>query len=73
MDFDIDIIVRLHWQGVPMRWLPTKVSYPADGVSHFRAVRDNALISRTHARLFCGMLMRLPGWLIQRFLPKASA
>jgi hypothetical protein len=23
MDFDIEILVRLHWQGVPMRWLPT--------------------------------------------------
>ena len=71
MDFDIDIIVRLHWQGVPMLWLPTEVSYPSGGISHFRSVQDNALISRTHARLFFGMLIRLPGLLAKRVSRKA--
>ena len=28
MDFDTEILVRLHWRDVPMRWLPTRVSYP---------------------------------------------
>jgi glycosyltransferase involved in cell wall biosynthesis len=60
MDFDIEILVRLHWRGVRMRWLPTRISYPADGVSHFRMGLDNLLISRLHARLFLGMLARLP-------------
>ena len=60
MDFDIEILVRLHWRGVPMRWLDTRIAYPADGVSHFRMGLDNLLISRLHARLFLGMLARLP-------------
>jgi glycosyltransferase involved in cell wall biosynthesis len=60
MDFDVEILVRAHWQGIPMRWLSTRVTYPSDGVSHFRLVRDNWLITLMHARLFCGMLARLP-------------
>lgn len=60
MDFDIEVLVRLHWRGVPMAWLDTQVGYPEDGVSHFRLGLDNFLISRMHARLFLGMLRRLP-------------
>jgi len=60
MDFDIEVLVRLHWRGVPMTWLDTRVGYPRDGVSHFRLGLDNLLISRMHALLFFGMLRRLP-------------
>lgn len=66
MDFDIAILVRLHWRGVPMTWLPTRVVYPVGGVSHFKALRDNLLISRMHARLFFGMLARSPALLLRR-------
>jgi glycosyltransferase involved in cell wall biosynthesis len=60
MDFDIEVLVRLHWRGQPMRWLDTRVAYPADGVSHFRLWRDNVRITVMHTRLFFGMLIRLP-------------
>ncbi|WP_339529461.1 glycosyltransferase family 2 protein [Pseudomonas mucidolens] len=60
MDFDSDILVRLAWRDQPMRWLPTQVHYPADGLSHFRMVHDNLLISSMHTRLFFGMLVRAP-------------
>ncbi|TDQ57679.1 glycosyltransferase involved in cell wall biosynthesis [Mesocricetibacter intestinalis] len=59
MDFDTDILVRLHWQNSPMIWFDTPVRYHPGGVSHFRALRDNWLISKMHARLFFGMLRRL--------------
>ncbi len=62
MDFDIEILVRLYWAGVPMVWLPTRVCYRADGVSHFRSWEDNWCISRMHARLFLRRLLRLGGW-----------
>jgi glycosyltransferase involved in cell wall biosynthesis len=65
MDFDIEIIVRLFWRGVPVINLPTRVTYPRDGVSHFDVWRDNVRISRMHARLFFGMLRRLPIWLLR--------
>jgi glycosyltransferase involved in cell wall biosynthesis len=60
MDFDTEVLVRLYWEGLQVVNLSTAVVYPADGVSHFRIWRDNALISRMHATLFCGMLLRLP-------------
>jgi hypothetical protein len=60
MNFDPDILVRLHWDGVAVVNQPTRVSYPSDGVSHFRGLLDNVLISRMHATLFFGMLARLP-------------
>lgn len=60
MDFDVEVLVRLHWRGLRMRWLPTRVSYPLDGVSHFRMVWDNVLMVRLQLKLFLGMLARLP-------------
>ena len=44
MDFDSDVIVRLHWRGVPVLNQPTAVTYPQDGISHFRLWRDNVLM-----------------------------
>lgn len=66
MDFDTEIAVRLLWRGSAVLNLATPVRYPADGVSHFRLWRDNWMISRMHARLFFGMLLRLPRLLLQR-------
>ena len=60
MDFDIEILVRLYWQSIPMKFLPTKVIYPESGQSHFQMFRDNWLITKMHTRLFFGMLLRLP-------------
>lgn len=60
MDFDVEILVRLHWRGIAIVNQQTRVRYPADGVSHFRVWRDNVMISRMHAKLFFGMLLRSP-------------
>jgi glycosyltransferase involved in cell wall biosynthesis len=60
MDFDSEILVRMHWRQVPMRWLDTRVSYPIDGVSHFRMFLDNVRMTALHIRLTAGMLIRLP-------------
>ncbi|MGY3869480.1 glycosyltransferase family 2 protein [Aeromonas crassostreae] len=66
MDFDTEVMVRLHWRGVPMRFVPTRVTYPADGSSHFRLWHDNLAISWMHTRLVCRLLWdlmgKLPGW-----------
>lgn len=69
MDFDTEILVRLHWRGVPMVNLRTRVTYPQDGISHFRLGLDNLLISRMHARLFAGMLWRSPMLLWRKVRP----
>ena len=57
MSFDIEILVRLVWEGLPLDSVRTRVVYPEGGVSHFRLLRDNVRISATHARLFFGMFV----------------
>ena len=66
MDFDSEVLVRLHWRGIVVRDCPTRVVYPEGGVSHFRMMRDNVRISAMHARLFFGMLWRLPRLLARK-------
>lgn len=58
MDFDTEIMVRLYWQGTDSIFIPTNVIYPQDGISHFKAFKDNMLISWMHTKLFFGMLPR---------------
>jgi glycosyltransferase involved in cell wall biosynthesis len=72
MEFDIAVLVRLYWDGVPMRWLPSHVRYPQDNESNFRMLRDNLLISRTHAVLFLGMLWRAPRLLYRVYMRRLS-
>lgn len=67
MDFDTEIAVRLVWRGLPVVNLPTRVIYPANGLSHFRMFRDNLRISAMHTRLLLGMLPRAPRLLWRRF------
>ncbi|MBD8222089.1 glycosyltransferase [Pantoea agglomerans] len=69
MDFDTEIMVRLYWQGIRSRFIPTRVTYPASGLSHFDALYDNLRISWMHTRLFFGMLPRIPRLLAMRKPP----
>ncbi|MGH8229095.1 MAG: glycosyltransferase family 2 protein [Steroidobacteraceae bacterium] len=66
MDFDVEVLVRLYWRKTPLRWLGTRVVYPADGVSHFRLLRDNARMVALQLRLLAGMLPRLPALLSRK-------
>lgn len=68
MAFDVEILVRLYWLGLDMFSIPTRVGYPQDGISHFRGLEDNLRISLTHARLFLGMLRRMPKLVFRHFL-----
>lgn len=67
MDFDIDIVVRLYWQGIKVINIVTAIKYPYDGISHFKLWRDNLMISKIHAGLFFGMLIRIPQLLIRHW------
>ncbi len=62
-DFDPEAVVRLCWAGVRPINLDAPVRYftPQEGgVSHFKYLRDNALLSWMHTRLFIGFVLRLP-------------
>jgi glycosyltransferase involved in cell wall biosynthesis len=73
MEFDAEILVRAHWGGIPLRFVPTAVTYPPGGLSHFRMVRDNVRISVMHTRLFFGMVRRAPRLLAARLRAKSVA
>lgn len=69
-DFDPEAVVRLSWAGVPALNVPAPVRYfcaTEGGVSHFRYLRDNTLLTWMHTRLFLGFLFRLPRLLARRF------
>ncbi|MGR5266352.1 glycosyltransferase family 2 protein [Vibrio astriarenae] len=63
MDFDIEVLVRLYWQGVDVEYIPVEVHYPENGLSHFSGLKDNARISWLHTRLITAMLPRIPSLL----------
>jgi len=68
-DFDPEAVVRLCWRGVKPVNLPAPVRYyrPEEGgVSHFRYLRDNALLTWMHTRLLIGFVLRLPLLLAKR-------
>jgi glycosyltransferase involved in cell wall biosynthesis len=70
-DFDPEAVVRLCWRGVKPVNLDAPVRYfGADegGVSHFRYLRDNLLLTGMHTRLFFGFALRLPLLLLRRLL-----
>jgi glycosyltransferase involved in cell wall biosynthesis len=60
MDFDVELLVKLAWRGHVLRWIDTRVSYPTDGISHFRMLSDNLRLAGMHVRLVLGMLWRSP-------------
>jgi glycosyltransferase involved in cell wall biosynthesis/predicted O-methyltransferase YrrM len=68
-DFDPEAAMRLCWEGVRTRNLDTPVRYltkAEGGVSHFRYLRDNVLLTWMYHRLFPGYLVRLPGLIAQK-------
>jgi hypothetical protein len=68
-DFDVEAAVRLVWRGLKPINIPAPVKYfrPEEGgVSHFNYVRDNALLSWMHTRLFLGFLVRVPQLILRR-------
>ncbi len=69
-DFDPEVAVRLCWHGVRPINLAAPVRYfNADegGVSHFKYLRDNTLLTWMHIRLMFGFFLRLPVLLWRRF------
>lgn len=68
-DFDPEAVVRLCWYGVKPVNLSAPVRYfraDEDGVSHFRYLRDNILLTWMHTRLFLEFLLRLPLLIVRR-------
>ena len=70
-DFDPEAVVRLCWANVQPLNLDAPVRYLSaaeGGVSHFKYLRDNTLLTWMHTRLFLGFLLRLPLLLLRYLL-----
>ena len=66
MEFDPELVIRLHWRGLRIRNLPTRVVYRPGGLSHFDMIGDNARMTWVYTRSLGGMLVRLPRLLGRR-------
>ena len=66
MEFDPELVIRLHWRGLRIRNLPTRVVYRPGGLSHFDMIGDNARMTWVYTRSLGGMLVRLPRLLHRR-------
>ena len=66
MDFDPELLVKAVWANIDVHFIPTKVIYHKNTVSHFHYLRDNLMLIRLHVRLMFGMLVRLPAILYKR-------
>lgn len=66
MGYDADILVHLAWKGLRVKNYPVRVTYPTDGVSNFRIVRDNIHIALSFTRLCVEMFARFPFAALQK-------
>lgn len=51
MGHDPEVAVKLFWQGAPVINIDTKITYPADGTSHYHLFWDNLEMTWLHTRL----------------------
>jgi len=72
MEVETEILVKSVWLGIPLHFIPTKVIYPENSISHFHYWRDNWLLIKLHVRLLAGMLVRLPMLLFKRITTRAT-
>jgi hypothetical protein len=68
-DFDSEAVIRLNWQGVRPINIFTPVRYfrrDEGGVSHFKYLRDNLLLTAMYCRLAAALLVHKPSQLARR-------
>jgi glycosyltransferase involved in cell wall biosynthesis len=71
MDFDIEIPVRMVWQGIPVVNADVRVRYLTSaegGISHYQTFHDTALISWAHTKLMIELIFRTLTWPARRLL-----
>lgn len=66
MDFDPEILILAYKAQVPFLWLDVLVTYQKGGISHFKAFKDNLLISKMHAKHF----FLLPHFILSQFFQR---
>lgn len=59
-DFEVEVLLRAAWAGIPLVSTPVEVVYPRDRVTHFRQLADNARISLLNTWACARLLLPLP-------------
>jgi len=61
-DFEVEVLVRAAWAGIPILPTPVRVHYPSDGkrISHFHQWKDNLRLTVLHTRLILRALNPWP-------------
>lgn len=63
MDFDPEILILAYKARLKFVWIDVSVKYGSGGISHFKAFKDNLLISKMHAKHF----FLLPKYLWEKY------
>lgn len=59
-DFEVEVLARAAWAGLPVKEVDISVRYAPDRVSSFRPFKSNAIISLMHTRLVGRRLLPWP-------------
>jgi predicted LPLAT superfamily acyltransferase len=59
-EFEVQVLLKAGWAGIPMASVPVWTAYPKDRVSHFRKGADNARISVINTLACLRLLLPLP-------------
>ncbi len=60
--FEVEVLVKASWAGIPLREAPISVHYPPAGerISHFRGFRDNLRLTLLNTRLTARSILPWP-------------
>jgi predicted LPLAT superfamily acyltransferase/glycosyltransferase involved in cell wall biosynthesis len=59
-DFEVEVLLKAAWAGLPLRSVPIQVIYPKDRVTHFRPFKDNVRISLLNTLTCLRLLLPFP-------------
>jgi len=61
-DFEVEVVVRAAWAGLPIKSVDVSVDYPAKGerITHFHQIKDNFRLTKLHTKLVLRALNPMP-------------
>jgi glycosyltransferase involved in cell wall biosynthesis len=71
-EFEIEVIVRLAWMGIQIKFIPVHVYYPENRVTHFRPFKDFTRVAILNAFLVVAAFLYFRPLMIIRNLRKRS-
>jgi predicted LPLAT superfamily acyltransferase/glycosyltransferase involved in cell wall biosynthesis len=69
-EFEVEVLLRAGWAGIPVETVSIQVLYPADRVTHFRLFADNVRISLLNTVTCLRLLLPLPLGRRLRWIPR---